>query len=57
MTSRNEKSNTKTALPERLRELFWEYPFDEMSWEEDRDLVIGRVLSRGGLMSKVVYRR
>ena len=47
MTSRSEHSKAKTALPERLRELFWEYPFDELTWEEDRDLVIGRVLSRG----------
>lgn len=47
MTSRSEQSDAKTALPEHLRELFWEYPFDELSWEEDRDLVIGRVLSRG----------
>jgi len=51
LTPPSEQSKAKTALPERLRDLSWEYPFDEMSWEEDRDLVIGRVLSRGPVHS------
>lgn len=49
MSSRADQSESeaRTDLPELLRGLFWEYPFDELSWEEDRDLVIGRVLARG----------
>lgn len=35
------------TLPESLRPLFWEYDFDDLSWPEDRDLVIGRVLAHG----------
>lgn len=34
-------------LPESLRPLFWEYDFDDLSWDEDRELVIGRVLAHG----------
>lgn len=34
-------------LPEALRELFWEYDFDELSWEDDRNLIFKRVLSVG----------
>ncbi len=47
MTSRSQKSPERTPLPEPLRELFWDYSFDELSWEEDRDLIIGRVLCEG----------
>ena len=36
-----------TPLPEFLRPLFWDYDFDELTWEEDRDLVIARVLADG----------
>jgi hypothetical protein len=35
------------ALPESRRPLFWEYDFDALSWTDDRDLVIGRVLAHG----------
>ena len=34
-------------LPVRLKPLFWEYNFSDLSWEEDQDLVIGRILSTG----------
>ena len=36
-----------TSLPPRLRPLFWDYQFSKLSWDEDRDLVIARVLSAG----------
>jgi hypothetical protein len=35
-------------LPAFLRPLFWEYPFEALTWEEDRDLIIARVLASGG---------
>lgn len=34
-------------LPESLRGLFWEYDFDSLSWDEDRDLIFRRVLAEG----------
>lgn len=37
----------RPRLPRRLKRLFWEYDFSKLRWEEDRDLVIGRILSRG----------
>jgi hypothetical protein len=37
----------KGKLPERLRPFFWDYPFSRLSMEEDRDLVIHRILSDG----------
>ena len=34
-------------LPARLRSLFWDYEFKSLTWEEDRELIIGRVLTSG----------
>lgn len=34
-------------LPESLRGLFWEYDFESLSWDEDRDLIFRRVLAEG----------
>ncbi len=34
-------------LPSCVRELLWEYDPSGVSWEEDRDLVIQKVLARG----------
>ncbi len=36
-----------SPLPQSLREYFWDTPFDQLSWERDRDLVIRRVLTAG----------
>ena len=30
-----------------LRPLFWDYNFDTLTWEEDRELIISRVLISG----------
>jgi plasmid stability protein len=35
-------------LPEELRSLFWDTPFDDLRWPEHRDFVIARVLQSGG---------
>jgi len=35
-------------LPDLLRSLFWDYPFDDLRWPAHRDFVIGRVLQSGG---------
>jgi hypothetical protein len=34
-------------LPEILRPLFWDCDFDQLTWSEHRDFVVGRVLSAG----------
>jgi hypothetical protein len=30
-----------------LRPLFWDYNFDTLTWEEDRELIISRILISG----------
>lgn len=42
-----DRASPLEPLPEALRGLFWEYDFDELSWDEDRDLILRRVLSDG----------
>lgn len=37
----------KSGLPEKLRPLFWDYVFSQLSLAKDRDLIIRRVLSNG----------
>lgn len=39
----------ENLLPERLRPLFWEYDFSRLRWDKNRDLVMLKVLSAGGL--------
>ena len=34
-------------LPPMLHPLFWDYDFGVLTWDEDRDLVIARVLAAG----------
>jgi hypothetical protein len=36
------------SLPEHLRPLFWEYDFEQLSWPGSAELVIARILTRGG---------
>lgn len=43
----NPSAGEPERLPEALRPLFWEYDFDLLSWQEDRDLVFERVLADG----------
>jgi hypothetical protein len=47
MSSSYYRAATSEPLPESLRGLFWEYDFDDLSWEEDRDLIFRRVLAEG----------
>jgi len=35
------------GLPRELAPLFWEHDFARLSWEEDRDLITGRILAQG----------
>jgi len=36
-------------LPSQLRPYFWDYDFHRLRWETDSDLIIARVMERGGL--------
>jgi len=38
---------TKHSLPNLLRPFFWDYDFNDLTWEEDRDLIIKRILMSG----------
>jgi hypothetical protein len=37
--------------------LFWEYKFSDLSWKEDLDLIIGRILAEGTLAALRWLRR
>ena len=39
---------SRSGLPETLRDLFWDYDFRVLTWEEDRHLIVARILSAGG---------
>lgn len=34
-------------LPKRFTPLFWDYDFERLSWPEDRELIMRRVLAEG----------
>jgi hypothetical protein len=37
----------KARIPKHVRDLFWEYPKTALSWSDDAELVIQRVLESG----------
>jgi hypothetical protein len=50
MNRQNAKKASSTmqpGLPTLLRPFFWDYDFKTLTWEEDRDLIIARVLASG----------
>jgi hypothetical protein len=47
MAASEKTRGTRTRLPGRLRPLFWDYPFGELRWTKDRDLITARVLAVG----------
>ncbi len=44
---RSRGARSSTPLPKSLRAYFWDYPFEQLSWEADRELIIRRLLSAG----------
>lgn len=38
---------TTVKLPALLKPIFWDYPFTQLSWKTDRELIIRRVLANG----------
>jgi hypothetical protein len=47
MRHQDARSTQAPKLPALLRPLFWDYEFETLSWESDRDLIIARVLASG----------
>ncbi|MDD3927579.1 MAG: hypothetical protein PHT33_13065 [bacterium] len=43
----NKHAQKRECLPEFLRDLFWDYDFDDLNWQDDRDLITLRVLASG----------
>ena len=38
----------RARIPKHVLDLFWEYPKKELSWSEDAELIIRKVLESGG---------
>ena len=47
MNHQGTHSARSSGLPATLRTLFWDYDFAALSWENDRDLIMARVLTVG----------
>ena len=45
--AKSAKSTKRSSLPALLRPLFWDYDFKTLTWDDDRDLIIARVLVSG----------
>ena len=43
-------------LSRRLRSLFWDHDFAELTWEADSDLIIGRILAAGDWEARARFR-
>ena len=41
------KKTRTTRLPSRLRSFFWDYKFEDISWEINRDFIVERLLTTG----------
>jgi hypothetical protein len=41
------KGNKATPLPQSFQVFFWDYRFDQLTWEGDRELIIRRLLMHG----------
>ena len=45
--AKSAKSTKRPRLPALLRPFFWDYDFKTLTWDDDRDLIIARVLASG----------
>lgn len=41
------KTTKRSGLPALLRPFFWDHDFKALTWDEDHDLIIARVLASG----------
>lgn len=42
---------TPPELPDELKELFWDYDAEQLSWEQSRHAIVLRLLERGGMQA------
>ncbi len=47
MKRASSRSASNAELPPLLRDLFWDYDFAALNWQDDRDLITMRVLASG----------
>jgi len=47
MNRQDTKPTKRSRLPALLRPFFWDYDFKTLTWDDDRDLIIARVLASG----------
>lgn len=47
MRAQGQQTAESSKLPPLLREFFWDYDFESLSWENSRDLIIARILTYG----------
>jgi len=47
MQSQKNKKANFSRIPARLRSLFWDYDFASITWQEDQNLILSRVLTSG----------
>jgi hypothetical protein len=45
------KGRALNKLPKNLKPLFWDYDFKQLSWQQDKDLIISRILEKGDWQS------
>lgn len=48
MAQEHPASDQEFHLPEDFRQLFWDCDFDSLSWSDHRDIIVSRILTRGG---------
>jgi len=51
------KEKKATPLPQSFRVFFWDYHFDQLTWEGDRELVMRRLLTHGSWEAVTWLRR
>ncbi len=47
MSEINNEFLKRIPLPKKLSKLFWDYNFKSLSWREDKDFIIKRILQTG----------
>jgi len=47
MDPKREKDKRRGHLPPKFRPFFWDYDFRRLTWQEDRDVIVMRLLSHG----------
>ena len=45
--AKNAKPTKRSRLPALLQPFFWDYDFKTLTWEDDRNLIMARVLTSG----------